>query len=80
MITPLYFQPVRSFAAAYHERADALAAAQALPPLLTSPADTRTAHAAAGPPSNDLARPTVSFHSASCPRSTTSRLRSSRES
>ena len=36
MVTPLYFQPVRSLAAAYHERADALAAIEALEPLLHS--------------------------------------------
>jgi ATP-binding cassette subfamily C protein CydD len=36
MITPLYFQPVRALAAAYHEGAEALAAAGALVPLLTS--------------------------------------------
>src|SRR4029077_4719495 len=34
MVTPLYFQPVRALAAAYHERADALAASEALQPLL----------------------------------------------
>jgi ATP-binding cassette subfamily C protein CydD len=34
MVTPLYFQPVRALAAAYHERADALAAIEALQPLL----------------------------------------------
>jgi ATP-binding cassette, subfamily C, bacterial CydD len=34
MVTPLYFQPVRALAAAYHERAGALAAAEALAPLL----------------------------------------------
>jgi ATP-binding cassette, subfamily C, bacterial CydD len=36
MVTPLYFQPVRALAAAYHERADALAAIEALQPLLAS--------------------------------------------
>jgi ATP-binding cassette subfamily C protein CydD len=34
MVTPLYFQPVRALAAAYHERADALAAIESLAPLL----------------------------------------------
>ena len=38
MVTPLYFQPVRALAAAYHERADALAAIEALAPLLAAPA------------------------------------------
>jgi ATP-binding cassette subfamily C protein CydD len=35
MVTPLYFQPVRVLAGAYHERADALAATEALEPLLS---------------------------------------------
>ena len=41
MVTPLYFQPVRALAGAYHERADALAAVDALAPLLAQgqPAD-----------------------------------------
>jgi ATP-binding cassette, subfamily C, bacterial CydD len=41
MVTPLYFQPVRALASAYHERADALAAVDALAPLLAQgqPAD-----------------------------------------
>jgi ATP-binding cassette, subfamily C, bacterial CydD len=34
MITPLFFQPVRALAAAYHERADAIAALEGLIPLL----------------------------------------------
>jgi ATP-binding cassette subfamily C protein CydD len=34
MVTPLYFQPVRALAGAYHERAEALAAIEALRPLL----------------------------------------------
>jgi ATP-binding cassette, subfamily C, bacterial CydD len=38
MVTPLYFQPVRALAAAYHERADALAAIEALQPLLAADA------------------------------------------
>jgi ATP-binding cassette subfamily C protein CydD len=38
MVTPLYFQPVRALAAAYHERADALAAIEALEPLLAGDA------------------------------------------
>ena len=42
MVTPLYFQPVRALAAAYHERADALAAIEALQPLLdTDPTPAR---------------------------------------
>ncbi|HEX4730352.1 MAG TPA: thiol reductant ABC exporter subunit CydD [Solirubrobacterales bacterium] len=36
MVTPLYFQPVRVLAGAYHERADALAATEALEPLLSA--------------------------------------------
>jgi ATP-binding cassette subfamily C protein CydD len=45
MVTPLYFQPVRTLAAAYHERADALAAIDALQPLLGADA-TPTARGA----------------------------------
>jgi ATP-binding cassette subfamily C protein CydD len=45
MVTPLYFQPVRTLAAAYHERADALAAIHALEPLLDADA-TPTARGA----------------------------------
>ncbi len=67
MITPLYFQPMRSLAAAYHERADALAAAQALAPLLTTRAATRTAQPPAGPPSIELAHLTVRFDSRELP-------------
>ena len=40
MLTPLYFQPVRTLAGAYHERADALAATEALAPLLSSDSET----------------------------------------
>jgi ATP-binding cassette subfamily C protein CydD len=36
MLTPLYFQPMRALAGAYHERADALAAIEALAPLLAA--------------------------------------------
>jgi ATP-binding cassette subfamily C protein CydD len=36
MLTPLYFQPLRTLAGAYHERAEALAATEALTPLLSS--------------------------------------------
>jgi ATP-binding cassette, subfamily C, bacterial CydD len=34
MVTPLYFQPVRALAAAYHERADALASIESIADLL----------------------------------------------
>jgi ATP-binding cassette subfamily C protein CydD len=48
MVTPLYFQPVRTLAAAYHERADALAAIEALEPLLKAgPGETERAAARA---------------------------------
>jgi ATP-binding cassette subfamily C protein CydD len=47
-VTPLYFQPVRTLAAAYHERADALAAIDALGPLLGADADADVAPAARG--------------------------------
>ena len=36
MVTPLYFQPMRALATAYHQRADALAATEALVPLLAA--------------------------------------------
>ena len=50
MVTPLYFQPVRALAAAYHERADALAAIEALAPLLgPAPGDELARRGAARP-------------------------------
>jgi ATP-binding cassette subfamily C protein CydD len=55
LVTPLYFQPVRALAAAYHERADALAATVALAPLLAPKcgplADSSRALVAVTPPS-----------------------------
>jgi ATP-binding cassette subfamily C protein CydD len=41
MITPLYFQPIRIMAAAYHERGEALAAADSLALNLTRPDTSR---------------------------------------
>jgi ATP-binding cassette subfamily C protein CydD len=38
LLAPAYFQPLRAFAASYHDRADALAAAEHLVPLLESEA------------------------------------------
>jgi ATP-binding cassette, subfamily C, bacterial CydD len=63
MATPLYFQPVRTLAAAYHERADALAAIQALEPLLEAePAlAERAAPALTGPPAVAVMGLTVKF-------------------
>jgi ATP-binding cassette, subfamily C, bacterial CydD len=64
MVTPLYFQPVRTLAAAYHERADALAAIEALEPLLqASPGETERAAARplTSPPAIELFGLTVSF-------------------
>jgi ATP-binding cassette subfamily C protein CydD len=64
MVTPLYFQPVRTLAAAYHERADALAAIEALEPLLkASPGETERAAARplTSPPAIEVLGLTVSF-------------------
>jgi ATP-binding cassette subfamily C protein CydD len=64
MVTPLYFQPVRALAAAYHERADALAAIEALQPLLeAAPADSQRAAARplTGPPAIKISGLTVTF-------------------
>jgi ATP-binding cassette subfamily C protein CydD len=61
MVTPLYFQPVRALAAAYHERADALAAIGALTPLL-SPASVPEAPP---PPRHLDSPPAVTFASVS---------------
>jgi ATP-binding cassette, subfamily C, bacterial CydD len=64
MVTPLYFQPVRALAAAYHERADALAAIEALAPLLEAElARTERAprHVLTGPPAVEVTRLTVMF-------------------
>jgi ATP-binding cassette, subfamily C, bacterial CydD len=63
MVTPLYFQPVRTLAAAYHERADALAAIEALDPLLDADATptTRGARSLLGPPAVEVADLSVVF-------------------
>jgi ATP-binding cassette subfamily C protein CydD len=63
MVTPLYFQPVRALAAAYHERADALAAIDALQPLLAADATStaRGARTLLGPPSVEVADLSVAF-------------------
>jgi ATP-binding cassette, subfamily C, bacterial CydD len=64
MVTPLYFQPVRALAAAYHERADALAAIEALQPLLEAgPGDSQPAPARplTGPPAIEISGLTVTF-------------------
>jgi ATP-binding cassette subfamily C protein CydD len=64
MVTPLYFQPVRTLAAAYHERADALAAIEALRPLLESdpaPAERATGRVLTGAPSVEVADLSVVF-------------------
>ncbi len=39
LLAPAYFQPLRTFAAAYHDRADALAATEHLLPLLSASQD-----------------------------------------
>jgi len=65
MLTPLYFQPVRTLAGAYHERADALAATEALTPLLSSDPVTAERSVPAvpvtSPPTVTAERLTVSF-------------------
>jgi ATP-binding cassette, subfamily C, bacterial CydD len=63
MVTPLYFQPVRALAAAYHERADALAAIDALQPLLDAdPRPTaRAAQSLLRPPVVEIAELSVAF-------------------
>jgi len=63
-VTPLYFQPVRALAAAYHERAEALAATQALTPLLQANPATIVQPAGLSmtcPPTVDIADLSVSF-------------------
>jgi ATP-binding cassette subfamily C protein CydD len=64
MVTPLYFQPVRTLAAAYHERADALAAIEALRPLLDAdpaPAERAAGRVLNGPPAVEIADLSVVF-------------------
>jgi ABC-type transport system involved in cytochrome bd biosynthesis fused ATPase/permease subunit len=56
MVTPLYFQPVRNLAAAYHERAEAFAAIEALAPLLS---DSQASHVANVSPVQVERPPTV---------------------
>jgi ATP-binding cassette subfamily C protein CydD len=70
MVTPLYFQPVRALAAAYHERADALAAIEALEPLLAtgSAAPGRGAERPLGSaPAVEIAELTVVFGGRAAP-------------
>jgi ATP-binding cassette subfamily C protein CydD len=61
MVTPLYFQPVRVLAAAYHERADALAAIDALEPLLDATLMARGVRSLLGPPALEVAGLSVVF-------------------
>jgi ATP-binding cassette, subfamily C, bacterial CydD len=70
MVTPLYFQPVRALAAAYHERADALAAIEALRPLLdadTTPTKREAGRPLHGPPAVETAGLTVVFPGRAAP-------------
>ena len=63
MVTPLYFQPVRVLAAAYHERAEALAAIEGLEPLFDAdapPASPRSVQVLS-PPAVDVSDLTVTF-------------------
>jgi ATP-binding cassette, subfamily C, bacterial CydD len=61
MVTPLYFEPVRALAAAYHERADALAAVEALAPLLDARPTARGAQSLHHPPAVEIADLSVVF-------------------
>jgi ATP-binding cassette subfamily C protein CydD len=64
MVTPLYFQPVRTLAAAYRERADALAAAESLATLLSpgpSPAERAAQRLLLSPPAVEIARLRLDF-------------------
>jgi ATP-binding cassette subfamily C protein CydD len=64
MVTPLYFQPVRTLAAAYHERADALAAIEAVGPLLeaeAAPAGRAAGQALTRPPAVRVSSLTTVF-------------------
>jgi ATP-binding cassette subfamily C protein CydD len=64
MVTPLYFQPVRALAAAYHERADALAAMAALEPLLdadSTPSPYGATRSLSAPPTIEIVNLTVVF-------------------
>jgi ABC-type transport system involved in cytochrome bd biosynthesis fused ATPase/permease subunit len=70
MVTPLYFQPVRALAAAYHERADALAAIEALQPLLdTDPTSPKSGAAwpLLSPPAVEISDLTVVFAGRAAP-------------
>ncbi|MEA2130445.1 MAG: ATP-binding cassette, subfamily bacterial CydD [Solirubrobacteraceae bacterium] len=71
MVTPLYFQPVRALAAAYHERADALAAIEALQPLLLDTGPAASPRAAArpllSPPAVEIADLAVVFSGRAAP-------------
>jgi ATP-binding cassette, subfamily C, bacterial CydD len=61
MVTPLYFQPMRTLAAAYHERADALAAIEALEPLLEAEPERAAELVLTGPPAVEVTGLTVAF-------------------
>jgi ATP-binding cassette subfamily C protein CydD len=70
MVTPLYFQPVRALAAAYHERADALAAIEALQPLLgtgRTPPRRGAARPLLSPPAVEIADLTLVFGGRAAP-------------
>jgi ATP-binding cassette, subfamily C, bacterial CydD len=70
MVTPPYFQPVRALAAAYHERADALAAIEALRPLLDAdPAPTKrgAGRSLLAAPAIEIAELTVAFPGRAAP-------------
>lgn len=67
MVTPLYFQPVRSLAAAYHERADALAAIDALMPSLDASPGEERPRTLTSPPRVTISRLSVHFEQRELP-------------
>ena len=68
MVTPLFFQPVRVLAAAYHERAGALAATEALSALLeASPAPVPHGYSLSSPPAVSIENVTVAFPARDAP-------------
>jgi ATP-binding cassette subfamily C protein CydD len=70
MVTPLYFQPVRALAGAYHERAEALAAIEALQPLLDAgpaPSHRAAARPLLASPAVEIADLTVVFPDRAAP-------------
>jgi ATP-binding cassette subfamily C protein CydD len=73
LLAPAYFAPLRRFAAAYHQRQEALAAAQVLAPLsrhpaaVTGPGATANGHGAVAAIAPGTAAPTLAPGSCSAP-------------